>query len=671
MRSSAMTRRSFLQTAGGLAALGSVTVHAAPVEPGTAVTPHFQWLRLGQVKPAGWIKAQLLMDLREGFAGRLDQLAPAEVASDIFASGRNRPNQSNRPTAHSAWSHTWWNGESEGNWRTGYIMMAYLADEADARSKADAYVQHILQAQDRDGYMGVYSPQLRYSQSPDNGELWTQACLMRGLVAYYELSGKTEVLNAVQRAARLTMSSYGPGKQTAFAFPTAGGGVGHGLMFVDVLERLHDLTGNPAYRDFGLWLYQDFCAGIPPRFQDGTLASLLDLSKPWENHGAHTYEFMRVPLWAYSVSGKPDLKQAYENAFTKIRRYTYPSGAAVSMESIEGRQPDPTTTLYEYCAMKEMLASFTSGLQKTGHAELGDRIERLIFNAAQGARAARGQAITYCTCDNRYRVDGGLGRRHKFSPVHADVAVCCNPNATQIMSHYIRAMWMRSSEQPGLAATLYGPGTVQTAIRGVRVRVDEETLYPFSPEVDITVAPEEAVEFPLFLRNPGWSGNTNVSCAGASIQREGDYFVVRKRWQKGDQVRVSFRESNVSAPAVNGEVAVQRGPLLYALPIPSEQKTTKTYSVPGFIDSEDFPTAGAQWSYALRGEPSHSDSGLTAKPGENVDMLHPFEGVATRLEANLIDLDTGKPVPVTLIPMGTSRAVLRRETFPVKGSSST
>ncbi len=605
------------------------------------------------------------MDLREGFAGRLDQLAPAEVAGDIFGSGRNKPNQANRPTARSAWAHTWWNGESEGNWRTGYIMMAYLSEENEARQKADEYVRHILNSQDADGYIGVYSPELRYSQSPDNGELWTQACILRGLVAYYELTGEAAVLDAVERAVQRTMSSYGPGKQTAFGIPKPGGGIGHGLMFTDVLERVFDLTGKPAYRDFGLWLYQDFCAGVPPMFQDATVAALLDLDRQWQNHGPHTYECMRVPLWAYFSSGREDLGTAYQNAFIKVRRYTYPSGAAVSMENIGGRKPDPTETFYEYCAMKELLVSYSSGLQKTGEAELGDRVERIIFNAAQGARAPGGKAITYCTCDNRYRIDGGVGRRHKFSPVHADCAVCCVPNATQIMSHYVRGMWMAAAQEEGLAATLYGPCVVQTKVRGTDVRLDEETQYPFSPDVGVTVSPEHPLEFPILLRNPEWSENTRITCEGANIHREGDYFVVRKVWNKGDEVRVEFSESIAPLPASNGEMAVQRGALVYSLKIPSQEQETKTYNVPGFADTEDFPREGAQWSYALDGRQSSVNFGLRAKAGPSANMQYPFEGIPLRLGGAMVNTITGKLEPVELIPMGSSQAVLRRETFPV------
>ncbi len=100
-----------------------------------AIQPQFQFLRFGEVKPLGWIKEQMTRDLQDGFAGRLDKLAN-EAGTDIFASGRNRHDKKN--TANADQNH-WWNGETEGNWRTGFIMLAYLSGNSDAIEQADLF----------------------------------------------------------------------------------------------------------------------------------------------------------------------------------------------------------------------------------------------------------------------------------------------------------------------------------------------------------------------------------------------------------------------------------------------------------------------------------------------------------------------------------------------------
>jgi hypothetical protein len=461
------------------------------------------------------------------------------------------------------------------------------------------------------------------------------------------------------------MSAYTPGKWQPFQVPDGAQGIAHGLMFTDVVARLYELTGNVEYRDFGLRLYRDFSAGNPNLVsQDATLASLLDVAKPLSGHGATTMEHLRVPLWAYYANGDPELRHASENGFVKLRHYLFPSGSVVGMEWIEGRKPDPTYAFYEYCTTKELLVSLSSALQKTGKGDLGDSVEKLAFNAAQGMRTPGGKGVTYCTRDNRYQVSRDLEGRDKFSPVHGDVAVCCNPNAAQMMPLFVRAMWMRTQED-GLAALLYGPSVVDTEVKGVRLRIEEKTDYPFSSVISMTLSPERAVDFPLVFRNPQWSKNTQVHCDGATVTLEGDYFTVRKVWNKADQVTLSFGESIVGLEASNGEMALQRGPLVYALRIPSVAHQSKTYSLAGFADLEYSPVEGANWSFELDATQGRGDFGFIAKPDPDANRVYPFDGAPIRLEGKLINLLTAKREDVSLIPMASSLAVLRRVTFPV------
>lgn len=544
--------------------------------------------------------------------------------------------------------------------------MSYLSGDAESMRKAEDYVRHILETQDRDGYIGVYSRELRFSENPGNGELWTQACVLRGLLAYYQFTGDRKVLEAVERAVGCTMNHYGPGRSAVFSMARPSwGGIGHSLMFADVLETLWDITGNSAYRDFGLWLYDDFNKIVVPAdlssSDDVTIALLRLLDKPWIGHGVHSYEHLRVPLWLYFVSGKPELEMAYRNGFIKAGRYLFPSGAPVSME-VMGRPPDPTQAYYEYCTMTGELATYTSGLQKTGRIDLGDIAEKVTFNAAEGARSAGGMSITYCTRDNRYQITGELGNRSKFSP--ANQPACCNPNYVRTLPLYVRAMWMKTPEG-GLAATLYGPSEVNTVLGGTRVTIKEQTDYPFSSRVALLIEAERPIEFPLVLRNPGWSKETRVNAGGVQAVRDGDYFLICKRWEHGDRVTIEFKESIQGIAAVNGEMALQRGPLVSCLRIPETGRQVKTYDLAGFADMYYVPAPSAHWNYALAS--TGEDYGFKVVQGGPVGQ-YPFEGAPLGLSGRLINMDTGRLEAVSLIPMGSSLAVLRRETFPVQSS---
>ena len=77
-----MTRRESLQFLLGAAGGAWLSPgRAAEASQAGAVPPAFTWLKAGEVKPAGWIKEQMVRDLNQGFAGRLDELC-AEASSD-------------------------------------------------------------------------------------------------------------------------------------------------------------------------------------------------------------------------------------------------------------------------------------------------------------------------------------------------------------------------------------------------------------------------------------------------------------------------------------------------------------------------------------------------------------------------------------------------------------
>ena len=538
-----------------------------------------------------------------------------------------------------------------------------MAEDRRAMERADGYVQHILSSQDRDGYLGVFAPDLRFARP---GDLWTQTCLMRGLLAYAELAGDARVFEAVKRAANLTVGVYGPGKQPVPLQPEAKG-LPHDLMISDVMERLFELSGDVRYRDFTAWIYQDLSAR--QRDADTSLAPLLDRNAEFTGHGANTYETMRVPLWLWMATGRADLGRAWRNALDKLKRYTEPSGSAVSQEFISRLSPDPSATEYEYCATKEIQLTLESALQKTGEAALGDWIERIWFNAAQGSRLPDGSAVSYLTSENRLHCDGmspdgaHADPDNKFSPTHADIAVCCNPNAANVAPLYVRGMWMRAAGG-GLAALLYGPSTVATTVDGVRVHIEERTNYPFDNVVEIEIRPEREAEFPILLRDPGWSMGTAMRASGARIGREGDYWIVRKKWKAGDTVSLSFTPAVREVPAANGEIALQYGALLFAQRIEAQKRRVKSYAVAGFEDSHYLAVPGKYEPLALEARSRWRAFGMKAVPAKSGNPLRPFDEPMVLLQGTMLRQSDGAEVEVALVPLGNA-PTLRRLTFPV------
>jgi len=617
-----------------------------PAHDGFAIQPAFTPLVFGEIVPKGWILAQMQRDLRTGFAGHLDEFCH-EVSSDIFSSGRNRPG---KPNNANVTADPWWNGESEGNWRCGQMMMACLTRDTESMAKADAYVKHILASQDADGYIGIFSPELRYR---GNGELWTQTCLFRGLLAYADATGNEQVHDAVKRAVDCTIEGY-RNKELNLTW--------HDALYTDVLEDLYTRTKSKSYLDFALRLYH-----ASPKLTDFFQQPIIDnkFNQCFRNgHGATVVEAMRMPFWFWLATGDEEYLKFGVSAIAAMNEFVMPSGAVVSEESIDA-PPRPWNVGYEYCSILERQVTLLNAGQKKGDAAYFQAAEHLWFNAAQGSREPDGSAILYCSYENRLSIHDEMGKRQRFSPTHEQVAVCCCPNSTRVASYFIRNAWMRPTcEEPALVATLYGPCEMKTQIAGVMVRIEEDTQYPYANEIEITVHPERPVYFCLWLRDPEWSDETKISCSGARIRRSGTFWQVRREWKAGDTVHIHFHQEIREVRALGEEVALQYGPLLYALPVPSEAQTVKTYAHSNLTDYYVTKSKDADADLALPAAERNRSFGFVPKAATGTNPDYPLDQPGTVLSGTLLRKN-GQSAPATLVPIGAQSTRLRRVTFPI------
>ena len=608
-----------------------------------AEPPAFTTLKFGDIKPRGWILAQMRRDLQTGFAGHLDDLC-SEAASDIFATGRNRPGKANSGNADNV---GWWNGETEGNWHCGLLMMACLTGEPAAMAKAKAYVEHILATQDADGYIGIYSPELRYR---GNGELWTQTCLFRGLLAYGDATGDQRVAAAVRRAVDRTIAGYADCPHIRFAQ--------HDVMYTDVLEMLYARTGDRKYLDFGLRLYREcphLRAFLHQPETDGHFQRCYS-----GGHGATVAEAMRMSLWFWLATGQEEYKEEGLGVIAAMNHWVMPDGALVSDESVD-HPPLPWDVGCEYCTIFERECTLLNAGQKTGEANDFEAAEHLWFNAGQGSREADGSAILYCSTENRLAIHDEMRKRQRFSPTHQQVAVCCNPNATRIAAYFVSNAWMRPTDAgPALAAVLYGPSEVNTVLAEVPVRIEEKTGYPYNGDVKMVMHPATPVTFSLWLRNPEWSGKTEITCAGGDIRQVGAYWQVRKEWKAGDTIAIHFKQTVQKVPALGGEFALQYGPLLYVLPVKGEAQTVKKYAKSDLKDYYVNKTGETETDLFLPADKPVAGFAPKDVAGSNPD--YPLDDPAVVVTGEMFRKD-GEVTPVTLVPIGANTTELRRVTF--------
>ena len=637
--------------------------------PGTQAQ-ELETLPLHEIETGGWMKEQMLRDITSGYISEYENMQPS-MKYDSFGARKTRNYVIDDLGNWIASMASWWPGEHEGYYADDVIRNAFLTGHAAWKEKAASLVDHVLKHQSADGYIGIYEEDCRLDKLVnDNGELWTQSRMLVALLAYYEYTGDKRCLDAVIRAADHTIASYRTSGESYFQQPQpSGGGLTHGLMYVDVLEWLYKLTGEAKYADFAEWLYLDYSRASNLKQDDMQLDKLLDDRQMYEEHSVHVVEHMRAPLFLSAVKSDPRYATAVKNMFSKYHRSQSPSGVVVMdpiiHESVGGNYGSPYLP-YEYCSIVETVISFSSALQKSGFARLGDEIERVAFNAGQGARLSDGSAISYATIDNRIRACESDGFRYQIAACHK--VACCNLQAPKLLPYYVANMWMKSTDGTSLYAMLYGESTVTTTLAGERITVRETTLYPFENTVSFEITTGRAHSFPLFFRNPGWSKHTEVICPGAEIEyTDNGYIKVSKVWKSGDRIQLSFDAPITITRFMNNEFYLSKGALLYALEIASEKTPTKTFEE-GFANYDVVPAAGSDGESLFNKIriPGNADIKFRTNTtlyryenNPNADKRYPYDTPYGYIKGRFV-ID-GKVMESTLVPMGST--VLRRLTF--------
>lgn len=608
------------------------------------------FLPFGSIKPAGWLKEQMQKDL-DGFVGNLDQIVPELINDPIYSTGRLQKHSKAKDLGNikegnveGDEQYKWWNSETQSNWWDGYLRNVFLLGDKNGLGKVKKYVESVLNTQDDDGYIGIYDKELRYQFNSENGELWSKAALYRGLLAYYEATNDEKVFKAVEKAVDNVMQNYPVNASTPFSSGTSfNGGVSHGLTFTDILERLYFHTKDEKYRDYALFLYNDFSNTYQSE-EDAQLKNILNSNYKLKSHGVHTFEHIRALIIAKYASKNSELSKALEIYLERIKNATTISGGAIGDEWIAGRNADATHTGYEYCSLQELLDSYSLLFQKTCNATLGDEIENIFYNAAQGSRNPGHSCIAYLKTDNSFEMLGTKNgeiepdrkqTRYKYSPAHQDVAVCCNPNAGRISPYFIQNSWMKENETT-LVAALLMPNVLATKMNDNDVQIENITEYPYQNDFKFIISQTKPSKFTLKIRKPAWVKKVKTN---ELYRVEEGFIVIERTFMANDSIHIYFdAEINVNTDNT-GSRFFTYGALLFALPIKAKEIAGKNYKS-NFTDFTYEPLSKTKYAF-------NDNEGTKYKNGI--------------IETKLINQNTNKLETVELIPLG--KTVLRQVTF--------
>ncbi len=549
---------------------------AAPRASGPVSALHptaFQPLPLGAIKPTGWMLRQLRIQA-DGLSGHLDETWP-----DVG------PNSG-------------WLGGSGESWERGpyyldgLVPLAYLLDDDALKAKARKFIEWTLTHQRGDGMIGP----------PSNDDWWPRMVMAKALAQYFEATEDPRVLPVLTRYFHYQLEQL-PQR------PLAEWGKYRWQDEVLVVEWLYERTQDPKLLLLAALLQQqgfDWVESFADfNFKTPTTRAVLQNTAPYnykgmQTHGVNNGQALKTSAVQYRLTGDPAERANLNRQLAALDRYHgLPNGIFSCDEHLAGLNPSQGT---EFCTVVETLFSLEVALATFGDAALGDRIEKIAFNALPGTMTEDMWAHQYDQQPNQVQV--GLnskpwttnGPESNLFGLEPNFG-CCTANFHQGWPKLVANLWMRTPDD-GLAATLYSPCIVSTKVRGIAVRLYEETDYPFRSQIRLTLQPERAVGFPLSLRIPSWATQATVSINGVQSPlaiQPGSFARIERTWKPGDRVDIDFPMQPRISRGFNRAVSVERGPLVFVFS-PGEnwvqlQKRGLT------ADWQVYPTA--PWNYGL------------------------------------------------------------------------
>lgn len=456
----------------------------------------------------------------------------------------------------------------------------------------DSLITLIAAAQEPDGYLYTAranrpewlarrSGETRWSKLSASHELYNAGHLYEAAVAHYQATGKRTLLEVALRNADLICETFGP---HGIHSPP-----GHQEIEIG-LAKLFRVTGERKYLDAALFFLDQ--RGYPGdgRASWGEYAQdHLPVLQQNEAVGhAVRLAYMGSALEEVAaLSGDRRYADAsrrlWENVVGKKFYITGGLGSVGIGERFAGNYALPNKSAYqETCTAIANVFWNQRLFLATGDARYLDVLERSLYNTLLAGISLEGNRFFY---PNVLASSGHHERSAWFS------CNCCITNLSRFMPAL--GQYLYAAAENRIYVAQYAGSRAQVMLGENKVKLTQQTQYPWDGEVNLTVNPAQPAEFELCLRVPGWahnqplpsdlyhflrlSGETaklTVNDQAVEITLEKGFARIRRQWKTGDRVRLVLPMpvrrvmAHEAVAADRGRVALQRGALVYCLEWP-------------------------------------------------------------------------------------------------------
>ena len=452
----------------------------------------------------------------------------------------------------------------------------------------DAYLDQLIArigaAQEPDGYLYTnrtimgdsahpWAGKKRWELESENShELYNLGHFFEAAVAHYQATGKKTMLDIAIKAADLIVKDFGWGKCEHYP--------GHQEVEIG-LTKLYRATGKKEYLDLAKFFLDVRGPGGDEYNQ--AHKKVVDQADAVGHAVRANYMFSGMADMAALTGDKAYLKAIdtiWKNVVGKKLYITGGVGATGAGEAYGVDYQLPNMSAYcETCAnIANVFWNYRMFLLH-GDAKYIDVLERSLYNGVLSGLGLSGDRFFY---PNVLRSKGQHERSAWFG------CACCPSNLCRFIPSvpgYIYAV-----KDNDLFVNLFVQSEAALALGTRKVSIKQITDYPWSGSVKLEINPEKKGKFNLMVRIPGWTGNQvvpsdlyqykdpennpviiKINGKSVSYKSENGFAILGRSWKTGDQVEISMPmdirrvKANDKVEADLGQVAVQRGPLMYTL----------------------------------------------------------------------------------------------------------
>ncbi|WNH09284.1 glycoside hydrolase family 127 protein [Thalassobellus suaedae] len=415
-------------------------------------------------------------------------------------------------------------------------------------------------------------------------ELYNAGHLYEAAAVHYKATGKRNFLDIALKNADLMVNTFGDGEHKISAVP------GHQIIETGLI-KLFQITGKEDYINLAKYFLDN--RGNPhnhklfgPYSQDHIPVVQQDEVVGHAVRAVYMYAAMtdiaaikKDSLYASAVD------KLWNNMVSKKMYVTGGIGAKHDGEAFGENYELPNLTAYnETCAAIGDVYWNHRLHNLKGDVKYFDVIERTLYNGLISGLSLDGTNFFYPNAlesDGVYKSNRGSCTRQSWFDCS-----CCPTNVIRFVPSIPGLIYSKANKT--VYVNLYASSHADIDLNGQKVKVSQETAYPWNGKVNMTV--ESNSDITVKFRVPGWSRNEvlpsdlyayvntsqvqptlTINDGKVEASLKDGYFEVTRKWKADDKIELNFPmevrtiKANDKVIEDKEKIALEYGPLVYAV----------------------------------------------------------------------------------------------------------